>query len=142
MTNFLLMSQWGPSTWKFLHAVSFAYPDTPSANDKKQMYELLLSVGKFIPCKKCSSHFMSHLRSTLTSKELSYALANRDTLSRFLVDVHNEVNTRLGKKSYCYERVLRLQSTHKKTGTPPFPFLLLFVGLIVLCVWRSTRLRA
>jgi hypothetical protein len=91
--------KWGPATWAFLHTYSFAYPEQPSDADKQHALSLLHTVQRSLPCHECRNHFSK----TLT--EFQPNLESRDAFSRWLVDVHNRVNVRLGKPEKRYEDV-------------------------------------
>jgi len=93
-------SVWGPSAWRFLHAVSFAYPEAPSAEQKAAALQLFLSLRHMIPCGDCCGHYCSEIQRSPPRVE------SRDALSRWLVDLHNRVNARLGKPQYPYAAAL------------------------------------
>lgn len=90
-------SVWGPSAWRFLHAVTFAYPEEPNADQQQAALELFHSLRFMIPCGDCCGHYCSEIRSSPPQ------VKSRDALSRWLVDLHNRVNARLGKSQYVYE---------------------------------------
>ena len=93
-------SVWGPSTWTFLHAVSFSYPqESPSKEHKQAVLNLFASLRYLLPCGECCSHYCS----TFSSESLSKALDSRETFSKWVVDFHNSVNLRLQKPVYKYE---------------------------------------
>lgn len=100
------IQSWGPAGWTYLHATSFVYPESPSEEDKWRYYEFLQHFANVIPCKLCRRHFKDMLRSNLTERHQSDPFRSRDRLSRFLVDLHNQVNERLGKRQVKYETVL------------------------------------
>lgn len=94
-------SFWGPHAWRFLHAATFAYPETsPSPAHKQAFLELLTALPLILPCVECGSHFAVEI------KAHPPALENRDALTRWLVDLHNRVNQRLGKPVVAYEDVV------------------------------------
>ena len=93
------VSEWGPRAWAVLHTFAAAWKDNPTAADRRAMYAFLTSFGPALPCPKCGAHFQECVRRDVSSPE-SPVLASRQTLSQWLVDVHNEVNRRLGKPEY------------------------------------------
>ena len=93
-------SVWGPSAWRFLHAVSFAYPESPSSAQQEAALQLFLSLRHMIPCGDCCGHYCSEIQSAPPRVE------SRDALSRWLVDLHNRVTARLGKPQYPYASAL------------------------------------
>lgn len=91
-------SLWGNHGWKFLHAISFAYPDNPSEEHRQAALNLFQSLKYLLPCGECCGHYCSGLSKT----NLEEVVKSRESLSRWLVDFHNSVNDRLGKPSYSY----------------------------------------
>ena len=79
---------WGPSGWRFLHLAAFNYePHT----QKAKMRRFLATLPFILPCKFC--------RASLTDYYNKYpyttALESRSKLTRWLYDIHNEVNNKL-----------------------------------------------
>ena len=95
-------SLWGPGAWLFLHSVTFAYPTNPSDVDKREMTRFFSSVGRWLPCAKCRNHFQNALKTSPPNVD------SRESLSRWLCDVHNEVNARLGKPTLSYEKACKV----------------------------------
>ena len=96
---------WGKSYWKVAHAVTFLYSDEPSEEEKGRMIRFFQLFPFLLPCSICGLHFVN----TLSHKKPlnDDVLASRDTLSRWLVEVHNLVNERVGKSQVDYESVRR-----------------------------------
>lgn len=95
---------WGPAYWKVAHTVTFLYPTkSPSQQDKDKVRAFFVVFPAMLPCSICTGHFIATLEDIhpLTDEVLS----SRDTLSRWLVDVHNSVNARTGKPKVDYETV-------------------------------------
>lgn len=93
-------SLWGPSAWTFLHAISFSYPDDPSPEHKEAALNLFSSLQLLLPCGECCSHYCS----TFQRKELEEHLESKNSFSKWLVKFHNDVNKRLKKPEYPYEK--------------------------------------
>lgn len=89
---------WGPSGWKFLHYVSLGYPDNPSDRDKNNYKNFFYSLSNVIPCQKCSNNF----KKNLNDYPIDNSLNNRESLSKWLIDVHNSVNQELNKPILDY----------------------------------------
>lgn len=102
-----MVSKWGTPGWTFLHCVSFTYSKTPTPQERRDMFAFLRSVGNVLPCKKCRSHYNSYVHTRLQSTT-SPALQSRESLSRFVVDLHNDVNRRLQRPVIDYETVRRM----------------------------------
>jgi hypothetical protein len=93
-------SIWGPSAWRFLHAVTFAFPEVPSEEHKEAARALFRSLKLLLPCGDCCTHYCSGFEADPVDKHLE----SRETLSRWLVDFHNKVNARLGKPEFSFEK--------------------------------------
>ncbi len=99
----MLTAVWGPSLWHVLHTISFNYPTKPSPEDKQKYKDFLLSLGKVLPCKYCRDNFAKNLVETNFSDDV---LENRNNFSRFIYNLHNQVNKALNKESkLTYEDV-------------------------------------
>ncbi len=95
---------WGPSAWKFLHAITFAYPVNEPSQITKIKYLTFFKLLKYVlPCATCRRGY------TQDASDLSIrVLKNRDTLSRWLVEVHNRVNKRLNKRIRNYDDIKKI----------------------------------
>lgn len=103
----LSIEVWGPKAWGMLHIGSFMYPVVSSAADRQRMYSFLHSFAHIIPCERCRTHFQLSLKAHVESVD-SPTLAGREALSRYVVDLHNRVNQRLGKRIWRYEDAMSL----------------------------------
>ena len=94
---------WGPSLWMTLHTVSFNYPCHPTTQQRKQYKHFFDSLQHVLPCGACRDNLVSNLSST---KYCDSVFQNRETLSKWVYDLHKCVNTMLGKKTkLSYEDV-------------------------------------
>lgn len=100
---------WGPKLWGALHAITFRYGQTPTRDERTHMFNLFASLPHVLPCAVCRAHFATVLAQTLPSAA-SRVLDDRESLSMWLVDVHNAVNARLGKAIVPYARVHAMYS--------------------------------
>lgn len=99
----MLTSIWGPSLWHTLHVMSFNYPVKPTKIHKDNYYNFLISLQSVLPCIHCRNNFFKNLKNCKFSKKI---FKNRETFSKFIYDLHNEVNKMLGKKcSISYKEV-------------------------------------
>ena len=91
---------WGPHLWYFLHTISFEYPITPTWTQKKEMTDFLVALQYIIPCEHCRFHYKNYL--------LDYppSLENQTKFIIWMVNLHNNINVRLGKPQKPYEEVL------------------------------------
>jgi hypothetical protein len=97
----MLTTVWGPSMWHFLHTMSFNYPVSPTADDKKHYREFMISMQYVLPCKYCRQNLTKNYKVfPLRSSDLE----NRESFSRYVYKLHEMVNKMLKKKSgltYC-----------------------------------------
>ena len=93
---------WGNQAWDFLHAVTFNYPDSPTAEQMRDHREFFELVARVLPCETCRRHFREELHE---KRPVVDWLASRDQLSRWLCDVHNDVNRRTNKPIIPYTAV-------------------------------------
>jgi hypothetical protein len=82
---------WGPSGWRLLHLITFAYnPKT----DRKAIHAFFDLLPFVLPCKFCRSHLIEHYGSF----PLESALSSQEHLSRWLWKIHGAVNNLLRKQ--------------------------------------------
>jgi len=93
---------WGPHAWIFLHSVTMNYPKNPTPQDKQRYREFFKSMERVLPCEKCAYHYSKHIE----EYPIDPALESRDTLVRWFIQIHNEVNLSLEKHEYTYEQVI------------------------------------
>ena len=94
--NGMLTSVWGPSMWHTLHVISFNYPIHPTPKQKKNYLNFFLSLKDILPCKYCRENFTKNIKKVPLNMK---TMKNRHTLSRWLYDLHEEINRMLCKKS-------------------------------------------
>ena len=102
---------WGHHGWKFLHYVSLGYPSNPTESDKQNYKTFYTSLQHILPCAKCAYNYSHNLKKYPIDNHLS----SRDTLIRWVIDIHNKVNSETGKKEYTYEEALSLYTNGDDT---------------------------
>ena len=99
----MMTSVWGPPMWHILHTLSFNYPVHPTEEDKKHYYKHYKNLVNILPCKYCRTNLANNLKNHKLTKAV---MKNRDSLSRWVYELHEIVNTMLNKKSgLSYEDV-------------------------------------
>ena len=99
----MLTSVWGPSLWHSLHTMSFNYPVNPTHEDKVNYLNFFKSLQKVLPCKYCRINYKKNIKSVKLNMSV---MKNRETFSRWLYELHEEINRMLHKKSnLTYEQV-------------------------------------
>ncbi|KAI6191955.1 Sulfhydryl oxidase [Aphelenchoides bicaudatus] len=90
----------GRSTWNLLHTMTVYYPEKPSVDEKQAMKSTVESLSKTYPCPHCAEDFRKDL------KEHPIELSSRDKLSKWMCDMHNRVNVKLGKGVFDCSKVM------------------------------------
>jgi hypothetical protein len=93
---------WGNHLWIFLHSMTLAYPNDPSAEDKIRIKVFIKSLSNVLPCEKCRLHFKKNLK----KYPIDSALKTKETLIYWLYDIHNEVNKVTGKKKMTKQELI------------------------------------
>ena len=84
----------GRATWTFLHTTAAYYPTNPNPQQRRHMLNLLNSLPTLYPCSYCAQHLGGEMKKNAPD------VTSRDTLSKWLCGVHNEVNLRLGRELF------------------------------------------
>ncbi|GAA5849035.1 hypothetical protein JCM8547_006418 [Rhodosporidiobolus lusitaniae] len=92
----------GRHTWTFLHTTASYFPPSPSSHQKSSMLGLLRALPTLYPCGTCAGHLGTYMESNPPEKAVE---KGRDALEKWLCDVHNEVNERLGKERFVCDDV-------------------------------------
>jgi hypothetical protein len=98
----------GPSAWKFLHAVSFTFPENPTQEEQRAYEEFFSRVGDVLPCPTCRGHYKEYLDKN------PIRLESRAALAKYVYELHSDVNRRTKKPNLSFEQV----ATHYGTWTP------------------------
>lgn len=118
----MVTKMWGPICWSFLHIISFNYPVYPTDIDKINYQNYLEALGKVLPCKYCRDNYKKNLEKTGFGPDI---FTNRDTLSRYIYKLHNEVNKMLKKPKYLTYNNIRDRyenfRAHCVDGVPIIP---------------------
>lgn len=84
---------WGTDLWKTCHRFSLAYPDKPTPKHKSAARAFFGSLATLLPCAGCRRHYEQYYKRHFSSASIE----SRDRLVRWVYDLHEEVNRRLGK---------------------------------------------
>jgi len=94
--NGMMTMVWGPPTWHMLHCISFNYPVHPTDQDKRRYRSFVQSLRNVLPCGKCRKNLVKNFKKLPLEEK---HMASRATFSRYMYDLHEVVNTMLGKTS-------------------------------------------
>ena len=95
---------WGPGAWTFLHSITMYYPDNPTNEQKMNHKDFFENLQNILPCPTCAKHYSENLK----KYSLDEALESKDKLTKWLIDIHNEVNKKNNKRTYSYEEVIKI----------------------------------
>ena len=99
----MMTSIWGPPMWFILHTISFNYPIEPTKEQKKKYYIFYANLKNILPCKYCRDNLVNNLKKMPLTMDV---FESRHTLSKYVYELHECVNTMLGKESgLSYEDV-------------------------------------
>lgn len=95
---------WGPHFWFVLHLVSFNYPDKPSTFQKEAYAAFYHSVKDILPCPTCRQHYQNYL----SQYPIQPHIDERLHLVKWVIQIHNFVNNKLGKPVYTDDEVFQI----------------------------------
>jgi hypothetical protein len=118
--NGILTRVFGPYLWGGLHCISFGYPLEPTDIQKKEYKDFFCLLGKVLPCKYCRISYDEFINNGDT-KLTDQVMENRHTFTKWLYDLHNVVNNKLGVNyGVSYEDICeRYESYRSKCTTNP-----------------------
>jgi len=89
---------WGPIFWRTMHLVTIGYPAFPSKDEQIAAVAFFDSLQFMIPCPICKEHYKDNLKNF----PVTDAVENKQKLIRWLFDLHNTINTQLGKPAISW----------------------------------------
>ena len=97
---------WGPHFWFVLHLIAFHYPEKPNSFDKDAYKNYYHSVKDILPCTMCKQHFKNYLSQYPIEPHLDSKL----DLIRWVNQIHNFVNVKLGKPALSHDDIFMIYS--------------------------------
>lgn len=118
----MLTTVWGPGVWHYMHTMSFNYPVNPTNEDKHNYMKFILNLKNVLPCGKCRKNLRKNLkRLPLTISQMQ----SRETFSKYIYNLHELINTMLGKKSgLSYDDVRERYEHFRARCAQPIPDML------------------
>ena len=96
------LDEWGRAAWKFMHAVAFTMPDDPTPEERKRYGRFFAAVQEVLPCHKCSME----LKQLYADRPFPLQ-GGRERVSKWLWDLHNQVNRRVGNRTVSWEEAVQ-----------------------------------
>lgn len=100
-------SIWGAPAWLFISCSARTYPLEPNPAEQLAAIHFVDSLQVMLPC-SCRINFRKLLRKMEWKKRKWEYVANRESYSHFIHDVHNSVNRDLGKPEVAYTEFIKL----------------------------------
>ncbi len=125
---------WGPHGWKFLHYVTFSYPENPTNEDKENYKFFFNSVGTILPCFTCRENYKNHLKKFPLDNN---TLKTQFNLVSWLINVHNEVNKIHGEKIFSYNEVLNIYFPKKVDYSRYYPLILFVIIVLIWIIYKK-----
>ena len=94
---------WGPHYWFFMMSVAMTYSDFPNDIIKRKYYDFYMNLPLFIPNKEMAKTMLT----MLDSYPLTPYLSSKDSLIRWVVFIHNKVNTMIGKPNISVDEAIK-----------------------------------
>lgn len=95
---------WGPGAWLFLHSITLNYPNSPTQVDKKIHSDFFNLLGKVLPCSTCKQHYQSNNNNL----PVQFNLQSKETLVKWLIEIHNKVNKMKNKPIINYDEFIKI----------------------------------
>ena len=98
--------------WTMLHLITYMYPIRAEKSHRIEITSLFHKLATDMPyrCKKCSTDYLEYL----SKNPLHRHCSGRRGLTRWLIDLHNIMNTKKGKQQFGYHEInQRYRDTEK-----------------------------
>lgn len=125
---------WGRPAWHYVHAVALQTDRDATASSNTWFRDTFVPhFAHTIPCATCRTHFLELLSAPAAPSAF-----------RWTVDLHNAVNTRLGKPSVSYARARRMHAAASSPACCPpraARLVLAAAGLVLVMLAAARRRR-
>jgi len=93
------IKEWGNATWYLFHTLAEKLKPE-HAGECQALVSQFAGICRNLPCPDCRGHATATIRAANI-----HLVRNRESLKLFLFELHNKVNTRLGKPQYSKEEL-------------------------------------
>jgi hypothetical protein len=93
----------GPLLWKIMHLRAHSFSETPTEKEKTECRNFYANISFAIECDSCKEHYL-----VMFYTEVPFDNRSGSKLRNWVVDIHNRVNVRLGKRVVSYEESDRM----------------------------------
>lgn len=91
---------WGPATWTLFHTLAEKVKDADFNELKTYMFIYIKRICGNLPCPDCAAHATQFI-----SKFNPDQFASKQNFKIFLLNFHNSVNARIGKRPFTVEEL-------------------------------------
>lgn len=125
---------WGPLVWTAIHAISFSFPEQPTAAQRRDYVDWLLLTGQILPCGYCRENFQCNLEVAVSSMASEVRVGQHgwkqrlrdmfrgappDSMAILCCRLHAEVNRMLQKLIVIQFHVVRRRYRMFHAKRPP-----------------------
>lgn len=123
---------WGKHFWATAHYITISYPSNPTEEEKQSVKTFFEVLKVLLPCSKCRSHYINNLKINPLTDEI---LNSKYKLIEWLVNLHNEVNGRTGKKILTVEEAIKIYTQPKEENNFDYTaFYTLLLLILLICI--------
>lgn len=122
---------WGKHFWATAHYITMSYPNNPTIEEKQNVKKFFDLLTVLLPCSNCRSHYINNLqRNPLTDNILN----SKYKLIEWLVNLHNEVNERTGKKIMSVEQAIDFYTKSQEDTFDYKSFFTILLLILLICI--------
>ena len=103
-------AEWGPLVWKVLHCMTIKIKDEEFQNERENIIQMISGICSNLPCPQCATH-----ASGLIKKHKLRDVKSKIDIIKFIYLMHNQVNKRLKKQIYSFEKIEEYEHFNMKS---------------------------
>lgn len=126
-------SLWGESFWTVGHYITIAYPNNPSSDDKKNVYNFFISLQHLLPCEKCRIHYIENLRNYPLTDDI---LENKKKIMDWFLNMHNIVNKQTHKSVFTMNDFAKRYLTLKRKSKIKYIIMLIILVILLYIIYK------
>ena len=106
---------WGPHAWILLHSITFSYLENPVEQEREAYKIYFEKLAEVLPCSECRESYKQFISDGITKLD-NDVLKNRYSLTKWMYDIHNAVNNKLGVSyDVSYDDVVKKYESFRAT---------------------------
>lgn len=100
----------GRAAWALMHTTAAYFPEDPEFEEQLAAMSLMLGLSKLYPCSYCQADFEAFRKASPPD------VSSREAFAKWVCELHNSVNTKLGKPTFPCE--IEKLDERWRTGAP------------------------